>query len=74
MLGLFGVVRVVAGDIESDGFLSWLKVTATDLFYREDHDLVVNTQAMYGGSPRINAGRFYFESGADVSHFNYFKN
>jgi pimeloyl-ACP methyl ester carboxylesterase/tetratricopeptide (TPR) repeat protein len=65
---------VIAGDVEGEGILGTLKVLATDLFYLEDHDLVVNTRAMYGGLRRAKGSSFYFERGADVNHFNYFGN
>ncbi len=67
-------LAVIAGDIEGEGLLGSLKVFATDLFYREDHDLVVNTGAMYGGIKRKNAPHFLLDRGSDVNHFNYFSN
>lgn len=67
-------LRVVAGDIQGDSVLSWLKVLATDAFYLTSHDLVVNTDAMYGGQARVQPPRFVFERGADVNHFRYFAN
>ena len=64
---------VIAGDIEGSGFFGHLKVFATDLFYLEDHDLVVNTESMYGGMGRDQA-RFFFDQGPRVNHFSYFRN
>ncbi|MEA3213732.1 MAG: hypothetical protein QOE70_6789 [Chthoniobacter sp.] len=64
---------VIAGDIEGSGFFGHLKVFATDLFYLEDHDLVVNTESMYGGMGRDQA-RFFFDQGPGVNHFGYFRN
>lgn len=64
---------VIAGDIEGAGFFGYLKAFATDLFYREDHDLVVNTESMYGGMGRTQA-RFFFDRGPRVNHFSYFRN
>lgn len=65
---------VLGGDIEGAGLASRLKVLATDLFYREDHDLVVNTPAMFGGAPRVPAIRYWIDQGAKVDHFSYFRN
>lgn len=65
---------VIAGDIEGEGILGTLKIFAVDLFYREDHDLVVNTAAMYGGLRRTHEAVYFFERGPNVSHFDYFGN
>ena len=68
-------LSVIAGDLEGRGVWGRLKTFATDLFYREDHDLVVNTSAMYGGTPRSEGrGRFFFDQGDSVNHFRYFRN
>jgi CHAT domain len=67
-------LRVVAGDIQGDSVLSWLKVLLTDAYYLTEHDLVVNTNSMYGGQPRVARPSFVFERGAQVSHFRYFSN
>jgi pimeloyl-ACP methyl ester carboxylesterase len=48
-----GDLRVIAGDIQGDSIISWLKVLLADSFYWTDHDLVVQTRAMYGGAPRV---------------------
>ena len=67
-------LAVVAGDIEGRGILNTLGILATDLFFQQDHDLVVNTDSMFKGVER-DAGTYYsYEKGPDVSHFNYFKN
>ncbi|MGM9513479.1 CHAT domain-containing protein [Roseateles sp. DB2] len=72
---LAGELRVVAGDIEGDSVLSWLKTLLTDAFYWTDHDLVVQTRSMYGGAPRGERGAsFVLDRGAKVSHFRYFEN
>ena len=47
---------------------------AGDWFYGGDHDLVVDTVAMYGGLTRKDGARFFFDKGNAVSHFNYFTN
>ena len=67
-------LAVLEGDIEGAGILGRLKVLATDLFFREDHDLVVNTSAMDGGMARNPPARASFTQGPEVSHFAYFSN
>ena len=67
-------LAVLEGDIEGAGILGRLKVLATDLFFREDHDLVVNTSAMDGGMARNPPARASFTQGPEVSHFAYFAN
>ncbi len=66
---------VIAGDTEGAGVIGKLKIFATDVFFLEDHDLVVNTDAMYGGLKRAEGkSAYFFEQGAEVNHFNYFGN
>jgi hypothetical protein len=67
-------LRVIAGDIEGSGIWDKLKVLATDLFYLDDHDLVVNTVAMFGGTERVKGSGFFFDRGPEVNHFSYFRN
>ncbi|CAN5457234.1 hypothetical protein BH18ACI2_BH18ACI2_10110 [soil metagenome] len=67
-------LAVIAGDIKGNGIWSSLKALATDLYYREDHDLVVNTKAMYGGLNREGGAYYFFDQGPDVNHFSYFAN
>lgn len=69
-------LSVIAGDIEGSGVWRRLAVLATDLFFRADHDLVVNTWAMTGGGRRtVEAdARYAFAAGPEVSHFTYFRN
>lgn len=67
-------LSVIAGDLEGSGLWGRLKELATNLFYREDHDLVVNTSAMYGGAARAQGARYLFDQGPTVNHFNYFRN
>ncbi len=64
---------VIAGDIQGSGIGKRIMVAAADLFYREDHDLVVNTSAMYAGVPRRRGGRSFYQ-GAKVHHSAYFAN
>jgi pimeloyl-ACP methyl ester carboxylesterase len=69
-----GDLTVLAGDAEGEGIWAKLKLLIPDLFYREDHDLVVNTSAMYGGARRTAVARHFFDQGPEVNHFNYFRN
>ena len=66
-------LSVVAGDVEKNDLAGRLAIFFTDLFYSDEHDLVVQTPAMYGG-PARKSGRYYFHKGSDVNHFNYFSN
>lgn len=70
-----GALGVVAGDIQGGNWLKRLGVFANDQFLYEsrDNDLVVNTDAMFHGARREVSG-YVFDQGADVSHFNYFRN
>ncbi|WP_137921828.1 CHAT domain-containing protein [Hydrogenophaga sp. 2FB] len=74
-----GQLRVVAGDIQGDSIMSWVKTLLADAFYWTDNDLVVQTRSMYGGTPRAPAGghaaaTFLLERGGKVTHFAYFSN
>jgi CHAT domain-containing protein/pimeloyl-ACP methyl ester carboxylesterase len=62
---------VIAGDVEKNDVLGRLALFFADLFDFEDHDLVVQTRAMYGGAPRKN-GLYFLHKGIDVNHFHYF--
>jgi hypothetical protein len=69
-------LSVIAGDIEAgDGLWNTLKVLASDWFYRNEHDLVVDTGSMSGGLPRpANGARLRKDAGPKVNHFRYFTN
>ena len=73
-----GALRVIAGDLEGDGLVSWLKTLLADAFYCTDNDIVVQTRSMYGGTPRAPAAdggagaQFWLERGPQGSHFDYF--
>ena len=71
-----GALGVVAGDIEGASWLKRLGIFLTDRFIYEsrDNDLVVNTDSMFYGARRKEPTYYVFDQGADVSHFNYFKN
>jgi hypothetical protein len=71
-LQISGEMRVIAGDIGGDDLASLFKRLLTDPFYQEDHDLVVNTEAMFGGATRQDGQAYYLERGPSVSHFRYF--
>ena len=69
-------LSVIAGDIQAgDGLWNTLKVLASDWFYRNEHDLVVDTGSMSGGLPRLGSGgRIRQDQGPKVNHFRYFTN
>jgi tetratricopeptide (TPR) repeat protein len=67
-------LSILGGDVEGTGFWGRLKAFVTDLYYREDHDLVVNTPAMFGGADRAETVRYWVDTGGRVNHFNYFAN
>jgi len=74
-----GQLRVLAGDMQGDSLVSWVKTLLSDAFYWTDNDLVVQTRSMYGGTQRAGVGAglgatFVLDRGAQVSHFNYFAN
>ena len=69
-----GELRVIAGDIEGDSVVSWLKTLLADAFYWTDNDLIVQTRSMYGGAPRAAGASFVLDQGGKVSHFSYFSN
>ncbi len=69
-------LTVIAGDVErGDSIFSALKVFVTDWFYRDEHDLVVNTGSMFGGMKRPEGrARQLLDRGSQVNHFSYFGN
>ncbi len=64
-------LAVIAGDVEPGRWAKWLAVRAADLFFREDHDYVVDTRSMYQGAPR-DRGFVSFHYGKEVGHSSYF--
>ena len=66
-------LHVLGGDFAITGFWSALKALATDFYYREDHDLVVNTPSMLRGTPRETRVHYWIDTDGEVSHFNYFR-
>jgi hypothetical protein len=73
-LKLPGQLTVIAGDIEGAGLWRRLLVGLTNLYYLEQHDLVVNTKAMRGGFQRETQALYVFDQGSLVNHFNYCAN
>lgn len=70
-----GDLSVISGDVEADTFWGKLKFLIPDLYYRHDHDLVVDTVSMTGGTPRLaDNARSFFDQGPGVNHFQYFSN
>jgi tetratricopeptide (TPR) repeat protein len=67
-------LHVVGGDLAGSTAWSTLKALVTDLYYREDNDLVVNTPSMFGGAERTGVIRYWIDTGGGVDHFHYFKN
>jgi CHAT domain-containing protein/pimeloyl-ACP methyl ester carboxylesterase len=67
-------LRVIAGDIEGGNLGSTLGTLLADPLYQGDNDLVVDTNAMFGGTERAGATGFSFYRGPEVSHFHYFRN
>ncbi len=64
---------VVSGDAKAGKL--WPKVAAIvgDLFFLQEHDLVVPVSSMRMGTPRERI-REFFSAGTDVNHFRYFTN
>ena len=67
-------LHVVGGDLSGDTAWNSLKALVTDLYYREDNDLVVNTPSMFGGAERTGVIRYWIDAGGSVDHFHYFRN
>lgn len=65
-------LHVLGGDFAGVGVFGRLKALATDFFYRDDHDIVVNTPAMFGGTDRTAPIRYWIDTGGEVTHFGYF--
>jgi tetratricopeptide (TPR) repeat protein len=65
-------LRILGGDLEGVGLFGRLKTLATDFYYRDDHDLVVNTPAMFGGAERTTPIQYWIDTGGQVTHFHYF--
>lgn len=66
-------ITIIAGDMQASTLLGSFKEWATQRFFGEDNDFVVNTAGMYGGAQRLQGMRFYLDQGDDSSHFGYFR-
>ena len=65
-------LHVLGGDLAGVGIFGRLKTLVTDFYYRDDHDIVVNTPAMLGGIERVQPIRYWIDTGDKVTHFHYF--
>jgi tetratricopeptide (TPR) repeat protein len=65
-------LHVLGGDLAGAGVFGRLKTLVTDFYYRDDHDVVVNTPAMLGGIERAAPVRYWIDTGDQVTHFHYF--
>ena len=65
-------LHVIGGDLAGAGLFGRLKALVTDFYYRDDHDLVVNTPAMLGGMQRSGPVKYWIDTGDKVTHFHYF--
>ena len=63
-------LHVLGGDLAGTGVFGRLKTLVTDFYYRDDHDVVVNTPAMLGGIERSAPVRYWIDTGNEVTHFN----
>ncbi|GAB5472442.1 MAG: hypothetical protein Mars2KO_05410 [Maribacter sp.] len=65
----------ISGDAEAEGFnLDSLKVLLSNLFYRTANDLVVDTDRMIHGTPRLGGVYDFISRDGQTNHFNYFGN
>ncbi|MEP7317659.1 MAG: CHAT domain-containing protein [Panacibacter sp.] len=65
---------VISGDVEHSGILKSMLVVATNLYFGEAHDYVVNSNSMFRGTYRSSLVKEHFEQEPGVNHFNYFIN
>ncbi len=63
---------MLGGDLAGAGLFGRLKTLVTDFYYRDDHDVVVNTPAMLGGIERTRPVPYWIDTGDQVTHFHYF--
>ncbi len=65
----------ISGDSDVSGVsFSSLKVILTNLFYRTENDLVVDTYRMVHGVQRTNGIHLFLSKGSNTNHFKYFSN
>ena len=66
---------VIAGDAEvGAGLVDAMKVILANLFYWKANDLVVDSNRMEQGVPRLNGINYLLSKDAATNHFNYFSN
>lgn len=65
---------IISGSVQGGNIWQSFKVFLTNLYYRDDHDFVVNTKAMNGGTRRNQSVFVCREKGGNVNHFRYFSN
>lgn len=65
-------LMVVSGHSDGSGALGRLLSFAGDLFYSNQHDLVVDTESMYGGAVRAKSSAFFSFHRGKAHHCNYF--
>lgn len=69
-----GQLRIIAGDVDGDSLVSWIKASLANAYFQTSNDFVVHTEAMYGGMKRQESASFLRDEGGAVSHFKYFAN
>ncbi len=70
-----GELYTISGDAEIGSLsLDSIYVILANLFYRVPNDLVVDTDRMLHGVPRVSGTRDYLSKDSDTNHFNYFSN
>ena len=68
-------LTIIAGDVVGTGFFGRLKGLISERIQRAHHDLIVNSDAMYGGvRRRAQRARHFFHRAPEVNHFNYLRN
>lgn len=68
-------LAVLSGDLEGAPRLARLAEFGLDRLFREDHDLVVHTESMRRGSPRVAGQAFdWTKKDSTTHHFSYFEN
>ena len=65
---------VISGNSRLNFSFKALVVLASKFFFSSKNDLVVNTASMYNGTRRLKLVQYFFDEGATVDHFHYFKN
>ncbi len=66
-------LSIVAGAFRPVSLSDRLTAMALDPIMNQDNDLLVRTDAMFGGASRRDPIRFVFFAGPDINHFSYFE-